>query len=135
MESDPPPAMENMCFGTPYSNNPSKTQVRVNVSEVATGNDAGTRDMLLLGHPQELRILGTWNRRDSSVYLYLPINIFAFAHVVTAAVASFFPVSLLVSAQYMNWCCVMFGGVFIIAVVDYLARGWRHHVGPARHVN
>ena len=65
----------------------------------------------------------------------VPINIFAFAYVVTAAVASFFPVSLPVNAQDMNWSCVMFGGVFIIAVVDYLVRGRKHYVEPVRHLN
>jgi choline transport protein len=65
----------------------------------------------------------------------VPINIFAFAYVVTAAVASFFPVSLPVNAQDMNWSCVMFGGVFVIAVVDYLVRGRKHYVEPVRHLN
>ena len=65
----------------------------------------------------------------------VPINIFAFAYVVTAAVASFFPVSLPANAQDMNWSCVMFGGVFIIAVVDYLVRGRKHYVEPVKHLN
>lgn len=65
----------------------------------------------------------------------IPINIFAFAYVVTAAVASFFPVSLPVNAQDMNWSCVMFGGVFVIAVVDYSVRGRKHYVEPVRHLN
>jgi choline transport protein len=65
----------------------------------------------------------------------VPIDMFAFAYVVTAAVAIFFPVSLPVNAQDMNWSCVMFGGVFIIAVVDYLVRGRKHYVEPVRHSN
>jgi choline transport protein len=65
----------------------------------------------------------------------VPLNIFVFAYVVTAAVASFFPVSLPVNAQDMNWSCVMFGGVFIIAVVDYLVRGRKHYVEPVKHLN
>ena len=54
------------------------------------------------------------------------VNMFAFAYVVTAAVARFFPVSLPVNAESMDWSCVMFEGVFIIAVVDYLARVRKH---------
>lgn len=65
----------------------------------------------------------------------VPINVFAVAYVVTAAVASFFPVSLPVHAEDMNYACVMFGGVFIIAVVDYLVRGRKHYVEPLRHLN
>jgi len=65
----------------------------------------------------------------------VPVNMFAFAYVVTAAVASFFPVSLPVNAQDMNWSCVMFGGVFMIAVVDYLVRGRKHYVEPVKHLN
>jgi hypothetical protein len=30
---------------------------------------------------------------------------------------------------------VMFGGVFVIAVVDYLVRGRKHYVEPVRHLN
>jgi choline transport protein len=65
----------------------------------------------------------------------VPIDMFAFAYVVTAAVAILFPVSLPVNAQDMNWSCVMFGGVFIIADVDYLVRGRKHYVEPVRHLN
>jgi hypothetical protein len=54
------------------------------------------------------------------------VNMFAFAYVVTAAVAGFFPVSLPVNAESMDWSCVMFEGVFVIAVVYYLARVRKH---------
>ena len=62
----------------------------------------------------------------------VPMNTIAFAYVVTAAVVSFFPVSLPVNAESMNWSCVMFGGVFLIPVVDYLVRGRKHYVEPVR---
>jgi choline transport protein len=55
MESNPPPAVAGKGFGAPFNNNLSDPQVRVDVSGVATGNDADARDMLRLGRSQELR--------------------------------------------------------------------------------
>ena len=55
MESNPPPAVGDKGFGAPFNNNLSDPQVRVDVSGVATGNDADARDMLRLGRSQELR--------------------------------------------------------------------------------
>jgi hypothetical protein len=34
----------------------------------------------------------------------------------------------------MNWSCVLVVGVFIIAIVDCLVRGRKHHVEPVRHL-
>ena len=65
----------------------------------------------------------------------VPINIFAVAYVVTAAVASFFPVATPVTTEDMNWSCVMFMGVLIIAVLDYVVRGRKHYIEPLRHLN
>lgn len=61
-------------------------------------------------------------------------NAFAVLYIVVAAVASFFPVALPVNAQTMNWSCLMFGAVFLIAVADYFVRGRKHYTEPARHV-
>lgn len=51
------------------------------------------------------------------------INGFAILYVVVAAVASFFPVAIPTDVEHMNWSSVMFGGVFIIARLDYAVRG------------
>jgi hypothetical protein len=62
----------------------------------------------------------------------VPMNTILFAYVVKAAVASFFPASFPVNAESVNWSCAMFGGVFLIAVVDYLVRGRKHYVEPVK---
>ncbi|TKA55667.1 hypothetical protein B0A55_11956, partial [Friedmanniomyces simplex] len=53
----------------------------------------------------------------------IPVNMFAVAYIIVAAVASFFPVESTVNAASMNWACLMFGAVFIIAMVYYFAYG------------
>lgn len=47
--------MGKKSFAAPLDTGPLDTQVRVDVSGVATGNDADARDMLRLGRSQELR--------------------------------------------------------------------------------
>ncbi|KAI6796399.1 amino acid permease [Hortaea werneckii] len=64
----------------------------------------------------------------------VPVNMFAVGYIITAAVASFFPVSVPVDAVSMNWSVVVFGGVLCIACVDYVLRGRRHYVAPVQHV-
>ncbi|KAK4906259.1 hypothetical protein LTR49_024571 [Elasticomyces elasticus] len=65
----------------------------------------------------------------------IPVNAFAVLYIVIAAIASFFPVEAVVTPASMNWSCIMFGGVFIIAVVYYLVHGLRHYVTTWSHVN
>ncbi|KAK3680175.1 hypothetical protein LTR78_000552 [Recurvomyces mirabilis] len=64
-----------------------------------------------------------------------PINMFAVAYVIVAAIASFFPVFNDPTATSMNWSILMFGGVFLIAVLDYAVRGRKHYVSPVQHVH
>ncbi|KAI7084894.1 amino acid permease [Hortaea werneckii] len=64
----------------------------------------------------------------------VPVNMFAVGYIITAAVASFFPVSVPVYAVSMNWSVVVFGGVLGIACVDYVFRGRKHYVAPVQHV-
>ena len=64
----------------------------------------------------------------------IPVNMFAVGYIITAAVASFFPVSVPVDAVSMNWSVVVFGGVLCIACVDYVFRGRKHYVAPVQHV-
>lgn len=51
-------------------------------------------------------------------------------------IITFFPVAVVpaVTPQTMNWGVVMFGGVFIIASIDFLVRGRKHYAGPVVHV-
>lgn len=63
------------------------------------------------------------------------INVFAILYVVVAAVASFFPATIPTDAENMNWSAVMFGGVFIIACLDYVVRGRKQYIEPKLHVN
>lgn len=63
------------------------------------------------------------------------INAFATAYVIVSAVASFFPVAVPTDAENMNWSSVMFGGVLLIACMDYMVRGRKHYVEPKKHVN
>lgn len=80
---------------------------------------------------------------------------FAVLYIVVAAVASFFPVTSTVDATSMNWSCLMvsllyrsglelrnaddgalqFGGVFIVACVDYVLRGRKHYIAPVLNVH
>jgi amino acid transporter len=63
------------------------------------------------------------------------INVFATLYVIVSAVASFFPVSVPTNAENMNWSSVMFGGMLIIACVDYVVRGRKHYTEPRKHLN
>lgn len=65
----------------------------------------------------------------------IPINAFAVVYVIVAAVASFFPVTVPTDVENMNWSCLMFGGVLLIACVDYALRGRKHYVEPVKKLN
>jgi choline transport protein len=65
----------------------------------------------------------------------IPINIFAVLYVTVACIASFFPVVNSTAVADMNWSVVMFGGVLVIACVDYTFRGRKHYIEPVKHLN
>ncbi|KAK5118991.1 hypothetical protein LTR62_000202 [Meristemomyces frigidus] len=65
----------------------------------------------------------------------VPVNILAVVYIIVAAVASFFPIFNDPTAASMNWSILMFGGVAIIAMVDYGVRGRKQYVEPVRHVH
>jgi amino acid transporter len=67
--------------------------------------------------------------------LGLAINAFATCYVIVSATASFFPVTVPTNAANMNWSSAMFGGVVVIACVDYAVRGRRQYIEPRKHVN
>jgi choline transport protein len=65
----------------------------------------------------------------------VPINVFTVLYVTVACIASFFPVVNSTDVAGINWSVVMFGGVLVIACVNYVFRGRKHYVGPVRHLN
>jgi choline transport protein len=65
----------------------------------------------------------------------IPINLFAVFYVTVACIASFFPVVNSTAVADMNWSVVMFGGVLVIACVDYVFRGKKHYIEPVKHLN
>ncbi|KAM0699414.1 hypothetical protein Q7P36_001462 [Cladosporium allicinum] len=64
----------------------------------------------------------------------VPINLFAVLYVTVACIASFFPVVNSTDVADMNWSVVMFGGVLVIACVDYALRGRKWYVEPVKHL-
>lgn len=36
---------------------------------------------------------------------------------------------------FQNWSSVMFSGVLVIAIADYLIRGRKQYVPPVRHIH
>lgn len=67
--------------------------------------------------------------------LGVPINIIAVGYISTAAIASFFPLTVPTTAESMNWSIVMFAGVFGIAAAYYAVRGRHAYVPPVKHVH
>jgi hypothetical protein len=65
----------------------------------------------------------------------IAINLFAVLYVTVACIASFFPVVNSSAVTDMNWSIVMFGGVLVIACVDYFFRGRKQYIEPAKHLN
>ena len=63
------------------------------------------------------------------------VNAFALLYVTVTCIASFFPAVNSPAVADMNWSCAMFGGVLVIACVDYALRGRKHYIEPARHLN
>ncbi|WPH00004.1 GABA-specific permease [Acrodontium crateriforme] len=71
--------------------------------------------------PEAKWSLGRWG---------VPINIVALLYQVFSFIMSFFPVYRAVTAASMNWSIAVFGGVCIIAFVNYIFHGRRRYVGP-----
>ena len=64
----------------------------------------------------------------------LPINIFAAAYTLIAVVFTFFPPSVPVTKESMNYSCVVYGGVIIGGLVYYVTRARKIYVGPSMDV-
>ncbi|KAK5111932.1 hypothetical protein LTR85_011679 [Meristemomyces frigidus] len=70
---------------------------------------------------------GPWHHGS----LGFPINIIAAIYTLITVVFSFFPPSLPVTAESMNYSCVVYGGVIILGVVYYVLRGHKNYIGPS----
>ena len=60
----------------------------------------------------------------------LPINCIALSYTTLTVVFSFFPVSLPVDKETMNYSVVVYGGVMMIGIAYYLLHGYRTFNGP-----
>jgi amino acid transporter len=64
----------------------------------------------------------------------LPINIFAACYTLIAIVFTFFPPSVPVTKQSMNYSCVVYGGVILGGLVYYVTRARKIYAGPSLDV-
>ena len=63
----------------------------------------------------------------------LPINCFAAVYTLVTVVFSFFPPSIAdpITAQNMNYSCLVYGGVILLGIVYYVVIGRKFYVGPS----
>ena len=59
----------------------------------------------------------------------MAVNIAALVFLIPLFVFAFFPLATPVTAQSMNWGCVMFGGIVLLATLYYVVQG-RHQYTP-----
>lgn len=82
-----------------------------------------------LAHPELLPparwTLGRWG---------VPVNVTALVYVSFAFFWSFWPNERPVTRQNFNWAVVMFVGIFILSVVNYVVYGRKVYVGPVMSV-
>jgi amino acid transporter len=66
----------------------------------------------------------------------LPINIFAAVYTFVTVVFSFFPANISegITAENMNYSCLVYGGVIMLGIVYYAAIGHRGYKGPSLDV-
>jgi choline transport protein len=60
----------------------------------------------------------------------LPVNLFAAAYGLVTVVFTFFPPSVPVSAESMNYSSVVYVGVVILGLMYYAVAGRRQYVAP-----
>lgn len=58
------------------------------------------------------------------------VNIVALAFMAVTYIFTFFPLAVPVTLETMNWSCLIYGGVIIIAFVYYAAYGRHIYSGP-----
>ncbi|KAK2759402.1 hypothetical protein FQN54_002880 [Arachnomyces sp. PD_36] len=66
--------------------------------------------------------------------LGLPVNIFSILYLMFAVIFTFFPTTAEVTLEDMNWSILVFGVVFIFAVVQYAVHGKNVYEGPVKYV-
>lgn len=62
------------------------------------------------------------------------VNLFSLVYEVFTVTISFFPIDRSVTAETMNWGCLMFGGAAIICIFWYVIRGRKEYKGPAVYI-
>ena len=62
----------------------------------------------------------------------MAVNIGALAFLIPMFVFAFFPVATPVQPDTMNWGCVMFGGIIILAGGYYVVWGHKVYTPPVR---
>jgi choline transport protein len=60
----------------------------------------------------------------------LPINLFAAGYTLLTVVFTFFPPSVPVTKESMNYSCVVFGGVVLAGLAYYVFGGRKRYVKP-----
>jgi len=61
----------------------------------------------------------------------LPINVFAAGYILFTVVFTFFPPSVPVTKESMNYSCVVYGGVVVAGLVYYGFRARKTYIGPS----
>ncbi len=60
----------------------------------------------------------------------MAINVYAAAYTLLTVVFAFFPATIPVTAQSMNYSCVVYGGVVILGILFYAVWGHKKYKGP-----
>ena len=61
----------------------------------------------------------------------LPVNVFAAGYTLCTVVFTFFPPSVPVTKESMNYSCVVYGGVVVAGLVYYGFRARKTYIGPS----
>jgi amino acid transporter len=66
--------------------------------------------------------------------LGIPVNMLAMAFCLFLVIFLPFPTVLPVTAQNMNYASVVFAGVILFSLIDWIIRGRKRYTGPIREV-
>lgn len=69
-------------------------------------------------------------RRWSLSRYGMAVNIAALVFLMPCFIFAFFPLATPVTPQTMNWGCVMFGGIVMLATIYYVSGGRRNYTPP-----
>ena len=60
----------------------------------------------------------------------MAVNVFAAAYTLLTVIFTFFPPTLPVTAETMNYSCVVYGGVIMLGIIYYVVWGRKGYRGP-----